>query len=440
MSSPLHLGIFGSYNASSQGDLAILEGILTQLSEGFPSAAVTVFAFDPPFVQQALGKRFPNLRTVAARPGLRQAGSSQRPSAPSRPPQGPERRGRIWTRWPFLYDLLVVLRFSPFWLRQLQRLRTLDVLLIGGGGLLVDLYTQWPLYPLLYVLLARLARIPVVFYAVGVGPVRSRRGRTYFSLALNLSQGITVRDSHSFAQAQRLLSNPQKLRQAADPAFALTPSTPSPSLRPRSSPLPRIGLSTASLYRPGDWPIADPALYRTYIHRMAALAAALANALPAQILFFSTNCPKDLHTAQDILHATRPLLRQGSAEVFPSCNLEALGAFLPTLDLVIGTRLHSLILALLHQVPILALAYQEKVASLCADLGMADLSFPIAPLLAADEAPFAHLQQEMLSKAQDLLAHPEAYRHRWAAPVAAQRAAAAESLKMVQQVLQAKRP
>jgi len=61
MKRPLRIGIFGSYDDSSHGDLAILEGMIAQLQQAFPEARFTVFASSPMFVAQTLRGRFPSL-------------------------------------------------------------------------------------------------------------------------------------------------------------------------------------------------------------------------------------------------------------------------------------------------------------------------------------------------------------------------------------------
>ena len=438
MSTPVRLGIFGSYNASSQGDLAILAGMLTQIEEHFPAAEVTVFAFDPAFIQAALTPRYPFLRAVAARPGLPSTASERphaRPAAASPHPQATRGITRVLQTWPWMHDGALVARYNHFWRQQLRRLRSLDLLLIGGGGLLVDLYAKWPIYPLLYVLLARRARIPVMFYAVGVGPIATWRGKFYFSLALNLSQGVTVRDRRSLAQARKLLFQPEgKLQLAADPAFALRnavqPTAHAPSSARGRRNHPQIGLTTAALYRPGNWPIADPRRYHRYVRHMADLVASLTNRLAAKVVLFATNCPQDLHTAKDILRQARPQILRGEATLFSPCTLSDISSLLSTLDLVIGTRLHSLILALVHEVPALGLAYQDKVTALYEELQMPELVFPIQPFLGTDEEAFASLLDDLLAQTQALLDHPAVYSERFAPRVHALRDAAQKSILM----------
>jgi len=419
MRSKVRVGIFGSYDASSQGDLAILEGILAQLVQRLPGSSATVFAFASAFIQRRLEGRFSEVEVVPGRPGHRSS-----PESASEAPRQTARKGFLaWavrkgkgvaTRWSLLYDLYLLSRHWRFWVAQFRRVQSLDVLLIGGGGLVADLYPKWPIYPLLYVALARLARTPVMFYAVGVGPLRRLRGKIYFTLALNLSHKVTVRDHRSFVRARKLLLDSRKLHQTADPAFYL--SAEDLAVESQAVALsfshsqPRVGVSTVSLYRPGHWPVAAPELYARYTQQMALLVAEMCNTFSAEVVLFSTNCPQDILTAQDILQAALPRIQRGRAEVLSSCELPVLSRLFPTLDAVVGTRMHSLILSAVYRVPCVALAYQEKVEALCESLNMATFSFPIKRFLQQDDASAAGYRQEVLAKVRDILRRPAYHR------------------------------
>ncbi len=430
------IGIFGSYDIRSRGDLTILLGIISQIQRRFPGADVTVFAFAPAAIAEIVQSRFARVRVLPARAGLTAHATKASATAAATPqPRAPRLRTLLVTQ-PWVYDLLLLLRYARFWHRLREHARDLDLLLIGGGGLLVDLYVRWPLYPLLYSWLARSVGTPVMFYAVGVGPIRTARGRRYFRWAVQRSQGITVRDRYSYDQARQLLHvPPPRLVQAADPAFALEPVRPaSPDARRR----PRIGISTVAIYHPDIWPQPDPVRYQTYVQRMAALVAQIAHRHQAQVVLFSTNCPQDLITAEDIRRAAQPMLQRGTVDVFSPCSLDALFTELyPTLDLVLGTRLHSLILALIHDIPVVALAYQEKVAALGEELAMQDVTFPLTPLT-DPHAPTPEATQEAILAAVDAVwTQRDAYRARVQAGVQRMRQMAERSVTMLADILAA---
>ncbi|NPA06651.1 MAG: hypothetical protein GXO54_04520 [Chloroflexi bacterium] len=429
------IGIFGSYDTASQGDLAILWGILTQIQRRFPQAQFTVFALDPSAVTQAIHGRFDAIQVVPARPGTVHSAAIRvsRGGAKPNPSRARKLRSQL-ASLPWLYDVILVLRYLRFWQRLREYLRDLDLLLIGGGGLLVDLYARWPIYPLLYTWLARATNTRVMFYAVGVGPIHTTRGRWYFRWAVQHSQGITVRDRYSYEQARQILGiAPPRLVQAADPAFVLKPVRPTPREERNR---PRIGVSTVAIYRPPTWPKADPVRYQTYIQRMATLVAQIANRYQAHVILFSTNCPQDLLAAEDIQRTARPLLQRGTLDIFPTCNLDKLfTALYPNLDLVLGTRLHSLILALIHHIPIVALAYQEKVMALGEELELQEITFPLEPLTDPNAPSSDTTQEAILAAVETVWKQRDVYHVRVRAGVQRMRQAAERSVTMLAKIL-----
>ena len=56
----------------------------------------------------------------------------------------------------------------------------------------------------------------------------------------------------------------------------------------------------------------------------------------------------------------------------PVSSVEDLVAQLANTDIVVGTRFHNVLLALMLDKPVIALSYHEKIASLMAGMGLAD--------------------------------------------------------------------
>jgi len=402
-----HIGIFGSYDVTSKGDLAILKSILTQLQETLPqSTTFTIFATAPQAVREIVKSEFPEVRVLPSRPRAGVARSNTDHTQGSTTLTG--KLKRVASNIPIIYDPLVLTLHPRFWLQTLREVKNLDLLIIGGGGLLVDLYPRWPIYPLLFTAMAKLAHTPVMFYAVGAGPIKHFRGKIYFTIATNLSQAITVRDTRSFRTVQKMLVNKRKLHLAADPAFCLRQPQ---KRKTKSKEKPQIAISTVAIFRPGDWPTPNQRLYEIYTTRMAELAKTLADTLPAQITFFSTNCPQDLLTAADILKKVP--LPEEHISLLSDCSLNGVCNFLPNTDLVIGTRLHSMILSAACGVPIIALSYQEKVETCCKDMGIADLVFPLNRLILGKEDDFRATLEEIVQNAQAILQNENAERERF---------------------------
>ena len=79
-----------------------------------------------------------------------------------------------------------------------------DVLISGGGSLLQDI-TGWKsvVYYLSIVVIAKLLRKKVVFYAQGIGPVNMKFNRFLIGWIANRVDYISVRDEHSKKSIKR---------------------------------------------------------------------------------------------------------------------------------------------------------------------------------------------------------------------------------------------
>ena len=122
-----------------------------------------------------------------------------------------------------VYGVKAVNRWNPFGV--IWALLRSDLLLSGGGGLLQDVTGVRSIcYYLVVVALALAVGKPVVYYAQGVGPVRTRFGRWLTRIVSNRVDLITVRDQASRDDLLAMGICRPPLVVTADPVLALNPS------------------------------------------------------------------------------------------------------------------------------------------------------------------------------------------------------------------------
>jgi polysaccharide pyruvyl transferase WcaK-like protein len=150
-----------------------------------------------------------------------------------------------------------------------------------------------------------------------------------------------------------------------DLAFGLAPPSPLPPRRPGYD----IGISPMVYLRPGSWPIENRAEY----HRLVALWASLVTATVARgdrVHLFVSN-PGDMAAVWDIWEAlgepTRALCTIAKAET-PNALLD----FYRGLDVIISSRLHGVLLAIVSARPVLALSHERKVRAVMNDAGVSN--------------------------------------------------------------------
>src|SRR5688500_12754336 len=308
------IGISGSYGGMNLGDEAILEGILGELRAAVP-AEVTVFSMNPSDtlarhrVEDAIAVRSLTRKEIA--PAIKQ----------------------------------------------------LDLLVLGGGGILFDGEAETYLRE---VVLAHEMGIPVVLYAISAGPLVTAASRRAVRDALNnaASTVITVRDRLGY----RLLEDvgvTQEIHLAADPAFLLEPEElPIAALEAEGVRFDRpvVGFSVRE---PGPAaPDIDPQQYY----------ALLANAADFVVERFGAEVGFVPMGRADVQHSHGAVARMRYAERAEILKrryssrqiLDLMGRF----DFAVGMRLHFLIFAALRGTPFAPLPYASKVSGLIEDLEM----------------------------------------------------------------------
>lgn len=303
---PRRIGICGSYGGRNVGDEAILGSIVAQLRRTV-SAEVTVFSRD-------------------AADTLRRQNVEH--AVPVRHLSRREARDEV---------------------------EKLDVLIVGGGGLLYDRHAERYLRELL---LAQEVGVPVMVYAVGAGPLVEPASRALVRQALETGVDVlTVRDQ----QSRRLLEElgiEREIQVTADPAVLLTDEPlAGEDLLVEEAIDPGVRLVGISLREPG--PAAPDIEIDHYLPLIANACDFMVSRFDADVVFF----PLERHN--DVRHSHGVVARMRQADRATVLKRDyspgQIVAMLRHFDFAVGMRLHFLIFAALAGVPFVALPYASKV-------------------------------------------------------------------------------
>lgn len=377
--------VLGSvWHDDNKGDSAIAEGVLALLGEALPRGRFVIASMLD--VRHAgfasayrhLRRAFPDLRVLPSpvpkpEPGTRGAGDLARWVA---------RGGLAW-----------------LWLRAgvptaLARAVAASDLVVANGG--HSLYAQsgpssWVrlariLYPYW---LARRLRRPYVVFGQSLGPFTDRLSRRWVAGVLRHAERVLVREALSLEVARDLGVPDDRLALVPDPAFALTPCM-TPAVRSIQA---RHGLEAG-----GYWVITVRQAYAR-----AGRAAATAAFLKEMARFVERALADDPERRVAIVaHTLGPVASEDDRS--PSRELRAilasdrvplveddlspreLSALYGGAAWVVGTRFHSVILALVAGAPTLAVSYfGPKTHGIMRSLGLENLCLDLASF-DADEA------------------------------------------------------
>lgn len=311
---PFRVGISGSYGGLNLGDEAILQVIVCQLRRRLP-VEITVFSRNP---QDTL----------------------QRHQVEHAVPVRELSRGEI-----------------------LPKIQSLDLLILGGGGIFFD--AEAKLY-LREAMLAREQGIPVAIYAAGAGPLNDPVVQQSVRDALSGVALLTVRE-RSARQVLETAGVGGEILITADPALLLEPEPlPSGALR-REGLEGEHRLVGMSVREPGG---AAPDISEEKYHALLADAADfMVDRFDAEVVFVPME--RQVLDMQHSHAVVAKMLRPQRATVLKGqYTAGQVLTLMKRFEFAVGMRLHFLIFAALQATPFVALPYASKVGGFLEDLGM----------------------------------------------------------------------
>ena len=240
----------------------------------------------------------------------------------------------------------------------LSAIRRCDLFLSGGGSLLQDVTSAHGIF--YYLGVARLAQIlgkRTMFIAQGIGPLLRPRSQKLVAGVANRLNAITVRDPES---ADLLLSIgvQNRIQLTADPALLLAGGARS---RPGSGPV------TVSLR---SWAEADQSLPATLARACSEVFSGVPMGTLAMQPAVDAACLEQFR--REWHQSTGQQATEFAISAPATDRVPEIVQQLAASRLVVGMRLHALILAASAGIPSVALAYDPKILSFMRSTGQED--------------------------------------------------------------------
>lgn len=387
---PVTIGIFGHAGTGNLGDEAIIASTIQNLRECSPDARILGFTIRPEDTARRHG--------IVAYPIRRQERSSARSgpeggawvAAPGRS-QVLQARVRRWIKSvPIVHAaarstraVLATLRQSgleaSFLRRSFQRLKGVDLLVIAGSGQLNDEWAGgawgYPYTLCKWTLLARLRGTRVAFVSVGASELRSRLSKLFIRAALRSAAYRSFRNQGSKLQMARL--GPRLGGDPVVPDLAFSLRLPARIEAPGGS-----GAGGGKVVVINAMPLPDGCAgttaedpdYLSYLQALTAFSAWLLERGYA-VSYLPTQIVADPPVLVRIQEGVRVVAAGGGGEPAAISRVETLEELVGELrraDYVIATRFHGVLLSLLLEKPVVAIAYHRKSRELMESVGEAD--------------------------------------------------------------------
>jgi len=356
---PPRIAFWGNFGTGNWGNECTLQAIVQNVRRSFPAAELSCICSEPADTEQRHGIRAFRIGSTRRRRTERQG---RRLAAPLR----------------VLRRLALELRE---WAEVFRLARRTDVLVMTGTGMLTDC-SEGPFglpYDMFrWSVAAKACRGRVAFASVGVEPIRHPLAKLFIRAALRLADYRSYRDRQSRDHLRRIGFASERDAVYPDLAFSLPePITHGRRLGARERPVIAVGLYD---YRSrGSGGGADAAAYRIYLETMAAFILWLlerGDTVRVVIgdLTYDEPVLEDLRASLDARGVAR---HRGRLEDEPARSVEDVMDQLAGADLVVASRFHNVLLALLLGKPVVSISYNEKNDALMKDMGLERYCQPI---------------------------------------------------------------
>jgi polysaccharide pyruvyl transferase CsaB len=283
--------------------------------------------------------------------------------------------------------------------------KTSSLVIVGGGGLIQD---YWGVEESSFltqrqggisefgapILLANLFGIPCMFYAVGVGPLKTPDGKKFTKLLFEAADHATVRDKASRELLKEIGVKVTKIPIVTDPAFYAIPEPIDQKFQKILKSLERPIIGVSLRY----WDIGvDPLEWHPQVSKaLDQILEEIGGTVVLMPFHVSDYFLEDdericIQVLSGMEHKQRAIITGGKLD--PIQRFGAMTQF----DLVLGMRLHSLIGALYAGTPSVGLMYDPKVGALLQGHKLEHYCLPLSGL--DGEVLLEHLVKAFENKA-----------------------------------------
>jgi polysaccharide pyruvyl transferase WcaK-like protein len=267
-------------------------------------------------------------------------------------------------------------RELPFLWSSYKMLRRVDLVVVAGSGQLLDEWEGAWLHPystFRWAMLARLARVPMIFPSVGAGPIDGKLSAFFIRRAVASAGYISVRDHHS-GRVLTSIGLPGPFPFCPDIGYGLSDDVlrDAATAAGGRSDGTIVGLNVMSHQDPRYWPRGDVRRYEVFLRKMVEFTRwLLDNGYTVRL--FSSQRRADGRVAEDLVGLLGEDRRLDHVRLHSAIEdigqVEDLVRVIAGCDIVVAGRYHSALLPLLLDIPALGLAYNAKTTELFAAVG-----------------------------------------------------------------------
>jgi polysaccharide pyruvyl transferase WcaK-like protein len=262
------------------------------------------------------------------------------------------------------------------WLMAFRMLHRTDMFIVSGTGLLTDAFgfmNLWGPYTIFkWSLIAKLCHCKLFFVSVGAGPIYGVVGRFLIKSALSFADSRSYRDNSTMTYLKGIGVSTDTDQVYPDLAFSLPEAViPANTLQKGRRPVVGLGLMDHC----GMYGVEGPsnAIYLAYLDKLVVFVKwLLAHGYDVRLLIGDIDDRSVTQEFRDLLKKQLSSCYEGRVIDEPVASVEQLLSQLALTDVVVATRFHNVLLALLLNKPAISISFHRKCASLMSDMGLSE--------------------------------------------------------------------
>jgi polysaccharide pyruvyl transferase WcaK-like protein len=351
----LKLSFFGHFGQFNFGNESTLQAILYHVRRRLPDAEVTCICTDTVATTRA--------HNIAAVP---MSGILVKQEW---------LRGHPVAR--FLRKIIIGIPLELYrWVEALRALKGVNVLIVPGTGLLTDAYgsrISWGPYSVFkWSVAAKLCRCKLLFVSVGAGPIYSVLGRYLIKSALSLADFRSYRENAAITCLKNIGFQRHNDRVYPDLAFSLPDALiPRNAIQKRCRPVVGVGLMPYA----GKLSVATPsnATYYAYLENLVIFVEWLiTHEYDVRLIIGDIFDRPVTQEFRGRLRKRSAMYDEGRIIDGPVSCVSDLLLQLAGTDVVVATRFHNVLLALLLNKPVISISFHHKCESLMSEMGLSE--------------------------------------------------------------------
>jgi len=396
------VGVFGHYGNHNLGDESIIDASIAQIRKRLPDAEIICMSLRPDDTAKRHHVEAYGIRNTPGSKGPvipgKEADSqylpwvqyAQQRAAEDAPSQIEADTGPITglkERLKALPVLGILVKFAirlvhmaqdlieelGFLVRTFKYLKRFDLLVVCGSNQFLDNFGgawEFPYTLLKWSIMAKLRGVKLAYASVGANPLEQSLSKPMIRAALGMADYISYRDHASKA----IIETPKAKFEGhvyPDLAFGLDFTRINRTNDPDKKLV--VGINPMPVFDHRYWCEDNSGKYLGYVKKLAHFAELLITH-DYQLFFFPTMW-RDDDVIIDVMNAMDPELRakmDKSTTIRDSEEVDGLLSIMQEADIIVATRFHGTVLALLSETPVLGVSYYRKNSDLMNNMGQGD--------------------------------------------------------------------